>query len=32
MTARYQHMVDAARADVASQVDVLIWKSMEHME
>nr|WP_275404735.1 tyrosine-type recombinase/integrase [Streptomyces sp. SID9913] len=27
MAARYQHMIDAVRADVASQVDGLIWKS-----
>lgn len=27
MAARYQHMVDAVRADVARQVDGLIWKS-----
>lgn len=26
MAARYQHMVDAVRADVARQVDGLIWK------
>ncbi|GHC65419.1 tyrosine-type recombinase/integrase [Streptomyces cinnamoneus] len=28
MAARYQHMVDAVRADVARQVDGLIWKSV----
>ncbi|MGW5178689.1 tyrosine-type recombinase/integrase [Streptomyces sp. NPDC004082] len=27
MTARYQHMVDAVRADIARQVDGLIWKT-----
>ncbi|GAA1526681.1 site-specific integrase [Streptomyces albidochromogenes] len=27
MAARYQHMVDAVRADVARQVDGLIWKT-----
>ncbi len=27
MAARYQHMVDAVRADIARQVDGLIWKS-----
>ncbi|WP_328298911.1 site-specific integrase [Streptomyces sp. NBC_00435] len=27
MAARYQHMVDAVRTDVARQVDGLIWKS-----
>ncbi|GHD70940.1 site-specific integrase [Streptomyces mirabilis] len=27
MAARYQHMVDAVRADVARQVDGLIWQS-----
>ncbi|MEU6317433.1 site-specific integrase [Streptomyces sp. NPDC047009] len=27
MAARYQHMVDAVRADVARQVDGLIWKA-----
>jgi hypothetical protein len=27
MAARYQHMVDAVRADVAKQVDGLIWQS-----
>ncbi|MDQ0910190.1 integrase [Streptomyces canus] len=27
MAARYQHMVDAVRADVAKQVDGLIWKT-----
>lgn len=27
MAARYQHMVDTVRADVARQVDGLIWKS-----
>ncbi|MER7235147.1 site-specific integrase [Streptomyces olivaceus] len=27
MAARYQHMVDAVRSDVARQVDGLIWKS-----
>ncbi|MEV7445267.1 tyrosine-type recombinase/integrase [Streptomyces sp. NPDC091204] len=27
MAARYQHMVDAVRADVARQVDNLIWKT-----
>ncbi|MEV5797316.1 tyrosine-type recombinase/integrase [Streptomyces collinus] len=27
MAARYQHMVDAVRADVARQVDNLIWKA-----
>ncbi|MFJ6372783.1 tyrosine-type recombinase/integrase [Streptomyces virginiae] len=27
MAARYQHMVDAVRAEVARQVDGLIWKS-----
>ncbi|MFD8001370.1 tyrosine-type recombinase/integrase [Streptomyces mirabilis] len=27
MAARYQHMVDAVRADVARQVDGLIWES-----
>jgi integrase len=26
MTARYQHMVDAVRTDIARQVDGLIWK------
>jgi integrase len=26
MAARYQHMVDAVRADIARQVDGLIWK------
>lgn len=26
MAARYQHMVDAVRADVAKQVDDLIWR------
>jgi hypothetical protein len=26
MAARYQHMVDAVRTDVAKQVDGLIWK------
>ncbi|WP_330467610.1 site-specific integrase [Streptomyces longwoodensis] len=26
MTARYQHMVDAVRTDIARQVDSLIWK------
>ncbi|GHI89422.1 hypothetical protein Sxan_67860 [Streptomyces xanthophaeus] len=26
MAARYQHMVDAVRTDVARQVDGLIWK------
>ncbi len=26
LAARYQHMVDAVRADVARQVDGLIWK------
>jgi integrase len=29
MAARYQHMVDAVRADVARQVDGLIWKSSD---
>lgn len=27
MAARYQHMVDAVRADVPRQVDGLIWKT-----
>jgi integrase len=27
MAARYQHMVDTVRTDIAGQVDVLIWKS-----
>ncbi len=27
MAARYQHMVDSVRNDVARQVDGLIWKS-----
>ncbi|MEU6649319.1 site-specific integrase [Streptomyces sp. NPDC046900] len=27
MAARYQHMVDAVRADVARQVDGLVWKA-----
>ncbi|GGW26480.1 hypothetical protein GCM10010320_00880 [Streptomyces caelestis] len=27
MAARYQHMVDAVRAEVARQVDSLMWKS-----
>ncbi len=26
MAARYQHMVDAVRTDIARQVDGLIWK------
>ncbi|QFQ97741.1 site-specific integrase [Streptomyces phaeolivaceus] len=29
MAARYQHMVDAVRSDVARQVDGLIWKAEE---
>jgi hypothetical protein len=29
MAARYQHMVDAVRADVAKQVDSLIWRPDE---
>ncbi|MFF6991670.1 tyrosine-type recombinase/integrase [Streptomyces sp. NPDC010273] len=32
MAARYQHMVDAVRADVARQVDGLIWNSAECRE
>jgi integrase len=27
MAARYQHMVDAVRTDIARQVDDLIWKT-----
>ncbi len=27
MAARYQHMVDAVRADIARQVDGLIWQT-----
>jgi integrase len=27
MAARYQHMVDAVRADIARQVDGRIWKT-----
>jgi hypothetical protein len=27
MAARYQHMVDSVRSDVARQVDGLIWKA-----
>lgn len=26
MAARYQHMVDAVRTDIARQLDGLIWK------
>ena len=29
MAARYQHMVDAVRADIARQVDDLIWRPDE---
>jgi hypothetical protein len=30
MAARYQHMVDSVRSDVARQVDGLIWRPTGH--